>query len=72
MAALQGDEKAAAEVKTMVAEMDRSVEDAMKLGSAGIQVIGDTVAVDYISVVFAVRDVARHLDNIASRAKYMV
>jgi hypothetical protein len=56
----------------MVAEIDRSVEDAMKLGSAGIQVIGDTVAVDYISVVFAVRDVARHLENIASRAKYMV
>jgi Na/Pi-cotransporter len=72
MSSLHGNEKAAAEVKLMVAEIDRSVEDAMKLGSAGIQVIGDTVAVDYISVVFAVRDVARHLENIASRAKYMV
>jgi Na/Pi-cotransporter len=71
MSSLHGNEKAAAEVKFMVAEIDRSVEDAMKLGSAGIQVIGDTVAVDYISVVFAVRDVARHLENIASRAKYM-
>ena len=72
MAALQGDEAAAVKVKTMVNMVDESVEDAMKLGSAGIQVIGDTVAVDYISVVFAVRDVARHLENIASRAKYMV
>ena len=72
MAALQGNEKAAVEVKAMVKRIDESVEDAMRLGSAGIQVIGDTVAVDYISVVFAVRDVARHLENIASRAKYMV
>ena len=72
MAALRGDEKAAAEVESMVADIDKSVEDALQYGSAGIQVIGETVAVDYISVVFAVRDVARHLENIASRAKYMV
>ena len=56
----------------MTAEIDKSVEDALKLGSAGIQVIGETVAVDYISVAFAVRDVARHLENIAVRAEYMV
>ena len=72
MAALQGDAKAAAEVRSAAARIDESVEDALKLGSAGIQVIGETVAVDYISVAFAVRDVARHLENIAVRAEYMV
>ena len=72
MAALQGDAKAAAEVRSTAARIDESVEDALKLGSAGIQVIGETVAVDYISVAFAVRDVARHLENIAVRAEYMV
>jgi hypothetical protein len=44
----------------------------MKFGSASIQVIGETAAVDYIGVVYAVRDVARHLVNIGERAGFMV
>jgi phosphate:Na+ symporter len=72
MASLAGESDAAAEVKAMVEELDKSVDGALRLGSAGIQVIGETVAVDYISVVFAVRDVARHLENIASRAKFLI
>lgn len=72
MGALAGDAGAAAQAKALVAEIDTGVDEAMKLGSAGIQVIGENVSVDYINVVFAVRDVARHLENIASRAKYMV
>lgn len=72
MASLAGESDAAAEVKAMVEDLDKSVDGALRLGSAGIQVIGETVAVDYISVVFAVRDVARHLENIASRAKFLI
>ncbi len=72
MAALSGDSKAAAEVSVIGKKIDASVEDAMKFGSASIQVIGETAAVDYISVVYAVRDVARHLVNIGERAGFMV
>lgn len=56
----------------LVEKIEGKTDEAMKLGSEGIQVIGETVAVDYINVVFAIRDVARHLENIASRAKFMV
>jgi phosphate:Na+ symporter len=72
MAALSGDDKAAAEVSLIGKKIAASVEDAMKFGSASIQVIGETAAVDYIGVVYAVRDVARHLVNIAERARFMV
>jgi phosphate:Na+ symporter len=72
MAALQGDAAAASQVRSAAARIDGSVEDALKLGSAGIQVIGETVAVDYVRVAFAVRDVARHLENIAVRAQCLV
>lgn len=72
MAALSGDSKAAAEVSVIGKKIDASVEDAMKFGSASIQVIGETAAVDYIGVVYAVRDVARHLVNIGERAGFMV
>ena len=72
MAALSGDDKAAAEVSPIGKKIAASVEDAMKFGSASIQVIGETAAVDYIGVVYAVRDVARHLVNIAERARFMV
>ena len=72
MAALSGDDKAAEEVSPIGKKIAASVEDAMKFGSASIQVIGETAAVDYIGVVYAVRDVARHLVNIAERARFMV
>jgi hypothetical protein len=73
MAALQGDAAAAAsQVRSAAARIDGSVEDALKLGFAGIQIIGETVAVDYVRVAFAVRDVARHLENIAVRAQCLV
>ena len=72
MAALSGDDKAAAEVSLIGKKIAASVEDAMKFGSASIQVIGETAAVEYIGVVYAVRDVARHLVNIAERARFMV
>jgi hypothetical protein len=72
MAALSGDEYAAGSVEAMTRKIYADVEDALKLGYAGIQVIGETVAVDYISVVYSVRDVARHLENVAARARYML
>ncbi len=72
MAAMSGDGEAAGKASALVGEIDVEVEAAMKLGSDGIQIIGENVAVDYINVVFAVRDVARHLENVAERAKFMV
>ena len=72
MAALSGNKDAVLEVRSRAGEIKASVDDAMKFGSASIQVIGETAAVDYISVVYAVRDVARHLLNIAERAGFMV
>lgn len=72
MASLAGKKESAAIVKTIANEIKASVDDAMKCGSASIQVIGETAAVDYISVVYAVRDVTRHLVNIAERAEFMV
>ena len=72
MSALSGDPQAASAAAELVGRIDRKVDEAMKLGSAGMQVIGENVAVDYINVIFAVRDVARHLENIASRAGFLV
>lgn len=72
MAALSGNKDAVLEVRSRAGEIKASVDDSMKFGSASIQVIGETAAVDYISVVYAVRDVARHLLNIAERAGFMV
>lgn len=72
MAALAGDKSAAAKSRASVELIDNAVDEAMKIGSAGIMVTGETVAVDYINVVFAVRDIARHLDNVTARAEDMI
>ena len=72
MDALSGRKDVADESKALVQKVETAVDEAMKLGSDGIRVIGETVAVDYINVVFAMRDIARHLDNIAVRAGMMV
>lgn len=72
MSALSGNADASARSGEMVKRIEDAVEEAMKLGTAGIRTIGDNVAVDYINVVYAVRDIARHLDNIAGRAKELV
>jgi hypothetical protein len=72
IAALAGDFKDLSKVPEMVKKVDSAVDEAMQLGSKGIQIIGENVAVDYINVVYAMRDIARHFDNIATRTKDMV
>lgn len=72
MAALAGDFKDLSKVPEIVENVDSTVDEAMQLGSEGIQIIGENVAVDYINVVYAMRDIARHFDNIATRTKDMV